>query len=183
MTNCRDVAETAIEEATITAMSNLLQSESGRSPDLDFYDAHEWCLNPILTIGDLRRRIQQTWERLAATEATWQRDEGFINLYLLLCAMSCATDDYLSYRRFLLNAVARRFSRLGRVTDIAQSIVNAPQVFAVGVGPTRRARLETHAGSLCRCRVPGTGRPRKRIAPGPVRDRVRFRQRSDQSVA
>ncbi len=109
-----------------------------RAPD--FFQQHEWCLNPIQTIEELRARAAQCWELLGQSEPGWQQQECSVNLYLLLCALSCAAEDYLCYRPRRVAAPGMRQSRLGRALAAGRRATNLPYL-AVSALARRRVRV------------------------------------------
>jgi hydroxymethylpyrimidine pyrophosphatase-like HAD family hydrolase len=132
--------------------------------DSEFFALHEWCLNPVLSIGELRQSLRRTWELLHATLLEWQREECWINLYLLLCALDCTAADYLLYRPWRLDGIKRRVPGLSRLIEGALSIVNGPYEWRV-VADKRRVRawkkgLDRCVDAMCRAMVDrawGTG--------------------------
>jgi hypothetical protein len=97
-----------------------------RSAEADFYDAHAWCLNPVLSVREQRERLRETWERLRTTDIAWQQEECWINLYLLLCSLDCTVSDYLAYRPWRRDGGAGRGSRASQLASGVLSVANAP---------------------------------------------------------
>ncbi len=98
-------------------------------PDAGFFSRFGWCLNPVLSVEDLRRRALESWHLLQSSTEEWQRRECRVNLYLLLCALDCTIGDYLSYRRWKLDGLARRFSLPGGLIAAVRLAVNAPDAW------------------------------------------------------
>jgi hydroxymethylpyrimidine pyrophosphatase-like HAD family hydrolase/adenine/guanine phosphoribosyltransferase-like PRPP-binding protein len=101
------------------------EGEPARRSDA-FFSAYEWCLNPVLRLEDILQRIREEVDRYHALVEPWQAEESRINLYLLLCAACCATDDYLAWRPWNLERVARAFGRFRPAIVLAESVLNAP---------------------------------------------------------
>jgi len=92
-----------------------------------FYDAYQWCLNPMLTLRDLLQHLAEEIESYRANGAEgWQGEERRINLYLFACAIACTLDDRLAARPCSLAAVARRFPHARTAIRAAEAVLNAP---------------------------------------------------------
>ncbi len=120
--------------------------------DAEFFLAHEWCLNPIQSIGELRSHIGQVWELLGKVHVPWQKDECAVNLYLLCCALSCTADDYLSYMPHRFGA-GRRSGLVGRALSIPRFLANVPYSVATSGDKTKvrrwRVALEAAVAAVC----------------------------------
>jgi len=108
--------------------------------DAEFYESYDWCLNPILTLDDLRKRIREELDRRESVDTPWQREETTINLYLLICAACCTIDDYLAYRPFKLEAILHRFPRFGGMITVARTARNIPYTLGTLVDRRRVRR-------------------------------------------
>jgi len=92
-----------------------------------FYEAYQWCLNPMLSLRDLLQRLDEEMESYRANGAAgWQGEERRINLYLFACAIACTLDDHLASRPWGLTAVARRFPSARRAIRAAEAVLSAP---------------------------------------------------------
>jgi hydroxymethylpyrimidine pyrophosphatase-like HAD family hydrolase/adenine/guanine phosphoribosyltransferase-like PRPP-binding protein len=116
--------------------------------DEAFFVQYEWCLNPIRSLDDLRKRIRNELRRYDPLEGSWQREEVRINLYLLLCAACCTVDDYLAYRPWRLKSIVRRFPRARFAVPLAQVALNALYVLD-GLSSVRR--VERWRDKVARC--------------------------------
>lgn len=94
--------------------------------DMAFFSSYDWCLNPLLPVRELIERICLELDRSDHLETSWQREESRINLYLLISAVCCATDDYLAYRPWDLAPVARRFPRIRALVSLFEQCLNIP---------------------------------------------------------
>ena len=112
-----------IQPATSTLHDHT--GEPARQDDA-FFSAYEWCLNPVLRLDDILRRLREEVGRYHALVEPWQAEEARINLYLLLCAACCTTDDYLAWHPWNLERVARAVGRLRPAVALAESVLNAP---------------------------------------------------------
>jgi hydroxymethylpyrimidine pyrophosphatase-like HAD family hydrolase len=92
----------------------------------EFYSFYDWCLNPLQTVQHLIKRLEDEVYRYDALTAPWQREESRINLYLLISAVYCATDDYLGYRPWDLAPVARRLAPIRGLVLLIQDCLNVP---------------------------------------------------------
>ena len=112
------------------ALENLPSSpaewETGMA-DKDYFALYEWCLNPVLSLADILERLAEEAERQDLLDAAWQREECRINVYLLLAAACCITDDYLAYRPWNLGTVASALRRGNRAVQFCATFLNAPQ--------------------------------------------------------
>jgi hydroxymethylpyrimidine pyrophosphatase-like HAD family hydrolase len=64
--------------------------------ELHFYEAHDWCLNPYLTLNEAAERIREESNRLAGVSISeWQVAEIGTNLFLLSCGVLNCVDEYL----------------------------------------------------------------------------------------
>jgi hypothetical protein len=94
--------------------------------DPAFFASYGWCLNPLQTVRDLIERICSELDRYGGIGTPWQREELRINLYLLISAACCATDDYLVYRPWNLAPVTRRFAGIRGLVSLLEISINAP---------------------------------------------------------
>jgi orotate phosphoribosyltransferase len=91
-----------------------------------FYARYAWCLNPILSVRELRDRLREELGRFAALDAVWQREESLINLYLFVCAIGCSVDDFLARSPWRLSAVSRHLPALRLAVAGLERGLNAP---------------------------------------------------------
>jgi trehalose-6-phosphatase len=94
--------------------------------DVAFFSSYDWCLNPLLPVRQLIERICLELDRSNDLDRSWQREEARINLYLLISAVCCATDDYLAYRPWDLAPVARRLPRIRVLVSLFELCLNLP---------------------------------------------------------
>jgi len=93
-----------------------------------FYDAYQWCLNPMLSLQDLLRHLGEEIESYRANgDAGWQGAERRINLYLFACAIACTLDDHLAARSSSLGAVVRRFPATRTAIRAAEPVRYSPR--------------------------------------------------------
>jgi hydroxymethylpyrimidine pyrophosphatase-like HAD family hydrolase len=94
-------------------------------PEERFYSLYDWCLDPVLTLGELFQRLHETVAHYESLRAPWQREECRINLYLSACAIACTIDDYLGQRPRNLSRISLRFPHLRYPVALAQRVLNA----------------------------------------------------------
>jgi len=94
--------------------------EVSNSSERSFYSHYEWCLNPLLSLRDLRLRLREEVERYNSLSVEWQREESRINIYLFVCAIACTIDDYLARRTIDLTPAAKRFPRFRNLVQNGQ---------------------------------------------------------------
>jgi len=87
-----------------------------------FYARYDWCLNPILTVGQLFQRLHEEIAAAPGLTAPWQREEARINLYLFVCAIAATVDDYLSRSIGDLSPIAAHFPRLRPAVRLAERV-------------------------------------------------------------
>ncbi|HTX99218.1 MAG TPA: hypothetical protein VMG09_04305 [Bacteroidota bacterium] len=92
----------------------------------EFYSAYDWCLNPIQTVRDLFVRLTAELDRYSSLSRAWERAEVRITLYLLICAIACSIDDYLSWDPFVLTPVADDYPKFASAFMLVQGILNFP---------------------------------------------------------
>ncbi|HKA55022.1 MAG TPA: phosphoribosyltransferase, partial [Candidatus Binatia bacterium] len=90
--------------------------------EAQFYSAYGWCLNPLLSLRDLSRRLCEELNRYEGLRVGWQREECKINVYLFVCAIACTADDYLDWQPYDLSSVSVSFPRLCWVVGLIQSL-------------------------------------------------------------
>ena len=89
-----------------------------------FYEAYQWCLNPMLSLRDLLQHLGEEIESYRGNGAAgWQGEERRINLYLFACAIACTLDDYLAARPWSLDVVARRFPSARKAIRTAEAVL------------------------------------------------------------
>ncbi len=91
-----------------------------------FYAAYSWCLNPVLSLSDLFRRLGEELDRYDGLQWEWQREESRINLYLFVCAIACTLDDYLAWRPWNLAGITVDFPRLRLAITSTEWLLNLP---------------------------------------------------------
>src|SRR5579862_286321 len=96
-----------------------------RAAEEQFYSRYDWCLNPILSVGELIHRFEQEFSAYPASEG-WQREEHKINLYLFACAIACTTDDYFNQRLVNFSPLRRWLPRLWPLLSLSERILNTP---------------------------------------------------------
>ncbi len=89
-----------------------------------FYAPYEWCLNPIVPLSQLLKRCSEELEHLASVGEAWQARECRINVYLMTCAVSCTTDDYLSPGFPSLAPLTNRFPKMQRIVRLVESALH-----------------------------------------------------------
>lgn len=92
-----------------------------------FYARYDWCLNPILPLRDLFRRLQEELDRAPALTASWQRAEARINVYLFACAVACTLDDYLGQPLADLSPIRAHFPKLRLGVTLAERVLDVIQ--------------------------------------------------------
>lgn len=98
--------------------------QSTQQSELRFYSHYEWCLNPYLTVHDLFMRLSEECERYSSLQYEWQKEESMINLYLFVCAIGCAVDDFLAVRRWKLEKLQDRFPGWKFVISALERLLN-----------------------------------------------------------
>ncbi|HVH31811.1 MAG TPA: HAD hydrolase family protein [bacterium] len=101
-------------------------TDSVAASEREFYAFYDWCLNPILSVRELFRRLTEELNRHGDLRVDWQRHESTINLYLFICAIACTVDDYLAWRPWNLSALAARLPRFRRGMALVQTWLNVP---------------------------------------------------------
>jgi hydroxymethylpyrimidine pyrophosphatase-like HAD family hydrolase len=134
---------------------------SGRGLEPQFFAAHAWCINPVLSLRDLVLHLRETWERLlAASPSSPEWEEHRTNVYLLACALDCTSGDYLSYRPFRTGTAVQR-SLAGQGKAGAVFALNAP--YALRTAGERaqirawRTALVGCVEAACRALLPPSG--------------------------
>src|SRR5580765_3473525 len=92
-----------------------------------FYSTYHWCLNPVLSLRELFRHLDEELDRLDHPQAGWQQREHQLNLYLFICAVACTVDDYLAFRLFDLSRIGSRFHRLRLAAASTERVLNLPR--------------------------------------------------------
>jgi HAD superfamily hydrolase (TIGR01484 family) len=111
--------------------AHMERDQASTPTDIDFFSRYDWCLNPILTLKEMRQRLEQELDQNQAPAPSWQREEVLINIYILLCAATCTVDDYLARRALSLRPVARQFPRLSGVISASEACLNfVPRLFS-----------------------------------------------------
>ena len=88
-----------------------------------FYSHYAWCLNPILSIGQLLYRFREELDAHRALEG-WEREESKINLYLFACAIACTADDYFSQKLVDLSLLYSRVPQFWFFLRSADWLIN-----------------------------------------------------------
>jgi hydroxymethylpyrimidine pyrophosphatase-like HAD family hydrolase/adenine/guanine phosphoribosyltransferase-like PRPP-binding protein len=105
-----------------------------------FYSEYAWCLNPVLSVAELRQRLQEELDRFETLVVNWQREESRINLYLFVCAIACTIDDYLAAPSLNLSPFAALIPRLQPLFTALQSCIDRMTGFVKGVRDWRVRR-------------------------------------------
>jgi len=138
----------ATEKPSVSAGSSASASE------WNFYSHYDWCLNPILSLDELRLRLRQELDRYGELDVEWQREESRINIYLLACAIACTVDDYLARRRVDLTPAVKRVPRLkhyfGAIQGVADVAAGHLSRFAERSVRTWRKRWSAWVETACR---------------------------------
>jgi hydroxymethylpyrimidine pyrophosphatase-like HAD family hydrolase len=109
-----------------------------------FYEAYQWCLNPMLSLRDLLQHLGEEIESYRGNGAAgWQGGERRINLYLFACAIACTLDDQMAARPWSLAAVARRFPPARTAIRAAEAVLNAPHAWRSHFAAARAAAWRT----------------------------------------
>src|SRR2546430_17650366 len=98
------MSEIAIHEAGSECITGLTES--------DFYAPYDWCLNPILSVGELFQRLGEELDRYESLRVDWQREECKINVYLFVCPIACPSDAYPPPPPWDLPLLSNYFPRL-----------------------------------------------------------------------
>lgn len=106
--------------------SGISRALARPATDEGFYSSYAWCVNPVLSLRDLLRRLEEELQRQDAPAAEWQREERRINLYLFACAIACTLDDHLARRPWSLESAAKRFPRVRPALMAAEAALNLP---------------------------------------------------------
>ena len=76
-----------------------VQVKAARIPplatELSFYQTYQWCLNPVLTVGETVGHLKDEIARLEGTDEDWRLGEVMTNVFLLSCTLLNSIDDYL----------------------------------------------------------------------------------------
>src|SRR5207249_11431367 len=112
------MSQIAIHEAGSQCIAGLTEA--------DFYALYDWCLNPILSLGELLQRLGDELDRYESLRVHWQREESKINVYLFVCAIACTVDDYLAERPWDFAPLFNHFPRLRWALGAAQWLLNIP---------------------------------------------------------
>ena len=112
------------------------------SGEASFYDRHEWCLNPLLTLEDQLTRLGEELDHARSLAPGWQRDECVINVYLLVCGIGCTVDDYLGRRAWDMSLIAEHFPRLRFAVAILRHLLSLSHELSKWISdrPVRRWR-------------------------------------------
>ncbi len=105
--------------------ATTISTRSAQDSELQFYSNYEWCLNPYLTVRELFQRLREELDRYSSLQQEWQKEESIINLYLFVCAIGCAVDDFLSARQWRLGRLGDRFPRWSLMFSIVERILNS----------------------------------------------------------
>ncbi len=100
-----------------------------RLSEKDFYSNYDWCLNPILTLRDIFKNLNEEIERISLLPYNWQREEAKINIYIFVCAVECTIEDFISWRPFDLMPLTKAYKHFKRFIIFFQTIINLPYLF------------------------------------------------------
>lgn len=84
-----------------------------------FYADYPWSLNPLCTVGDAARHLEQQLSRLGVRAENWQCAEAMVNVFLLAGALLTAVEDAL---RGPVLRVPHRLARLPGIRLVARSL-------------------------------------------------------------
>jgi hydroxymethylpyrimidine pyrophosphatase-like HAD family hydrolase len=101
------------------------------APELTFYQAYPWSLNPLPTVGSAAAQLAGELDRLLAVPDGWPRAEVMTNVYLLSCILLNSVDDYLLGPLYRLPRRVAALPLLGRVLGVVRK----------GLGLLRRRRV------------------------------------------
>src|SRR5438128_5067500 len=130
-------------------ISTLSRSSSSERPracceEEAFYSHYDWCLNPILSLGQLLLHLHEELDRAPRLAAPWQRAESRINLFLFICAIACTLDDELNEPLADLSPIRAHFPRLRLAVTLAERALDGVQALrgAVARRPIVRWRRD-----------------------------------------
>lgn len=118
-----------------------------RETNAPFFLNYGWCLNPILSVGELMERMEEEVGRHPSLERQWQKEESIVNIYLFASAISCALADYLARRPWRLAPIGNLFPKFKWLVGIVDGLANFPatlHTFLV-LGPIRKWKVEWDA--------------------------------------
>jgi hydroxymethylpyrimidine pyrophosphatase-like HAD family hydrolase len=134
------------------AQQEIQEKRSVRESEKEFYFNYDWCLNPILTVEELLQRVQEEFKRYDSLTIRWQAEECTTNLYLFIMAVACTTDDYLSWRPWILFPLKERLPSLSGILGAIEWILNLPYGIASrsrrSVAQSWRDQWETCVGTI-----------------------------------
>lgn len=105
-------------------LAELKYDNDTRLSEHQFYAQYDWCINPVLSLSDLFKRLREELERCGRLDVTWQREECKINLYLFVCAIACTVDDYLALPPKNLSRISERYPFLKLPVATSQLFIN-----------------------------------------------------------
>ncbi len=105
-------------------LAELKYDNVTRLSEHQFYAQYDWCINPVLSLSDLFKRLREELERCGRLDVTWQREECKINLYLFVCAIACTVDDYLALPPKNLSRISERYPFLKLPVATSQLFIN-----------------------------------------------------------
>lgn len=108
--------------------------------DGDFFARYAWCLNPILTLADQLRRLDEELRASRDAAPGWRAEEYAINVYLLASAIACTVDDYLGPRGWDPSRMTARFPRLRGALPLLGVLGRLPLDLTPDVGDFRIRR-------------------------------------------
>jgi len=117
----REIA--SIVERIRSPLTLQADSPPAARDEAGFYGRYDWCLNPILSLQQLFRRLNEELDAAPTLRAPWQRAESRINLYLYTCAIACTVDDYLCRSLADLSPIATHFPRLRWAVKVAERLL------------------------------------------------------------
>lgn len=65
-------------------MTNITTDFNMEASENQFYSSYSWCINPILTLQYLFKRLQEEMDRYGHQQISWQQEECKINMYLFV---------------------------------------------------------------------------------------------------
>jgi hydroxymethylpyrimidine pyrophosphatase-like HAD family hydrolase len=114
-----------IKPDNYSALAGLERDNFTRLSEKQFYSQYDWCINPVLSLSDLLKRLREELERWGRLYVNWQREECTINLYLFSCAIACTVDDYLAQPHRNVSRISERYPFLKLPAATAQLFINA----------------------------------------------------------
>jgi hydroxymethylpyrimidine pyrophosphatase-like HAD family hydrolase/adenine/guanine phosphoribosyltransferase-like PRPP-binding protein len=100
-----------VDEANTPRVRN--EEQIGSSTEDAFYSDRSWGFDPVPTVQELFRRLNEELRRLDHLPRDWQREEATRNLFLFVCAVGCTVDDLLTPQAPDLSRLAAHAPKIG----------------------------------------------------------------------